>query len=173
MPSDQIKFKCTQYINNELKEVDAVTLPRTDFNVGVKVTSYRGITLGASHFYASLNISSLNCKIIGDESGKTFTGNQQPGETQHKRIDAIGIAPKNVYGEYLGRNSIEIRKGDSTTRFCSIEECIEAVESTFKNEFDHQWKLVEDCTDTTWEEYKAKLLEDYSTKKAKQCNTED
>lgn len=173
MTTNGIKFKCTKYIDNKLKEVDAVTLPRTDFNVGVHVSSWKGITLGASHFYASLNTSSLNCKIIGDESGKTFTGNQQPEETMSKRIDVFGIAPKNVYGEYFGRNSIEIRKGDRTTRFCSIEECIEAVESTFKNEFDEHWKLVEDCTDTTWEEYKTQLLEDYSTKKAKQCNAED
>ena len=156
-----MKFKCTKYINNELKEVDAVTLPRTNFNVGVCVTSWNGITLDASHFYASLNVSCLNCKIIGDDSGETFSGNQQPEETQHKRIDAIGIAPKNVYGEYFGRNSIEVRKGDPTTRFNSIEECIEAVESTFENEFDQRWKLVEDCTDTPWEKYKKELIEDY------------
>ena len=159
-----MKFKCTKYINNELKEVDAVTLPRSDFNVGANVTSYRGITLGASHFYASLNISSLNCKIIGDDSGETFSGNQQPEETQGKRIDVFGIAPKNVYGEYLGRKSIEIRKGYPTTRFNSIEECIEAVESTFENEFDYRWKLVEDCTDTPWEEYKKELIEDYGVR---------
>ena len=165
MTTDEIKFKCTKYIDNKLKEVDAVTLPRTDFNVGVHVSSWKGITLGASHFYASLNISSLNCKIIGDDSGETFSGNQQPEKTQRKRIDAIGIAPKNVYGEYMGRNSIEVRKGDLTTRFNSIEECIEAVESTFENEFNQQWKLVEDCTDTSWEEYKKELIEDYSTKK--------
>ena len=163
MTTDKIKFKCTKYINNELREVEAVTLPRSDFNVGVNVTSWRGITLGASHFYASLNISSLNCKIIGDDSGETFSGNQQPEETQGKRIDVFGIAPKNVYGEYLGRKSIEIRKGHPTTRFNSIEECIEAIESTFENEFDHRWKLIEDCTDTPWEEYKKELIEDYST----------
>ena len=163
MTTDKIKFKCTKYINNELKEVDAVTLPRSNFNVGVNVTSYRGITLGASHFYASLNISSLNCKIIGDDSGEIFSGNQQPEETQSKRIDVFGIAPENVYDEYLGRMSIEIRKGDPTTRFDSIEECIEAVESTFENEFDHRWKLVEDCTDASWEKYKKELVEDYST----------
>ena len=165
MNTDEIKFKCTKYINNELKEVDAVTITRTNFNVGVHVSSWRGITLGASHFYASLNVSGLNCKIIGDNSGETFHGNQQPEETQGKRIDAVGIAPKNVYGEYLGRKSIEIRKGYPTTRFNSIEECIEAVESTFQNEFNHQWKLIEDCTDTQWEEYKKELIEDYSTRK--------
>lgn len=159
-----MKFKCTKYINNELKEVDAVTLPRSDFNVGVKITSWRGITLGASHFYASLNTSSLNCKIIGDDSGETFSGNQQPEETQGKRIDVFGIAPKNIYGECLGRKSIETRKGYPTTRFNSIEECIEAVESTFENEFDYRWKLVEDCTDTPWEEYKKELIEDYGVR---------
>ena len=157
------KFKCTKYIDGKLREVDAVTLPRSNFNVGVNVTSWRGITLGASHFYASLNISSLNCKINGDDSGEIFSGNQQPEETQAKRIDVFGIATENVYGEYLGRNSIEIRKGDLTTRFNSIEECIEAVESTFENEFDHRWKLIEDCTGTPWEEYKKELIEDYST----------
>ena len=159
-----MKFKCMKYINNELKEVDATTLPRTDFNVGVKITSWKGITLGASHFYASLNTSSLNCKIIGDDSGETFSGNQQPEETQSKRIDVFGIATENVYDEYLGRMSIEIRKGDPTTRFNSIEECIEAVESTFENKFDQRWKLIEDCTDTTWEEYKKELIEDYGAR---------
>lgn len=158
-----MKFKCTQVINGKLIEVDAATLPRTNFNIGVKITSWKGIVFDASHFYASLNISSLDCKIIGDESGQTFSGNQQPEETQSKRIDVFGIATKNVYGKYFEKNSIEIRKGYPTTRFNSIEECIEAVELTFKTDFNEKWKLVESYTDIPWKEYKQELIEDHST----------
>ena len=142
-----------------------ITLPRTDkFGLGVtaSIHTYESAVMFSKHFYASLHISSLDCKIVDDESGNTFTSNMQPEESLFDRIDVKYPAPINIYGEIFGVKSLDVRKGCPTSRFDSIEECIKAIEITFKRECGGEpWILVDDNYDS-WEEAKARFIEIYS-----------
>jgi len=142
-----------------------ITLPRTskyEFGVCASVHTYNGAVMFATHFYASLHIPDLNCKIIDAKDDRTFTSNMQPEESLFKRIDVKHPAPANLYGETFGVKALEVRKGQPTSRFNSIEECIEAIESTFTNECGCEpWILVDDNYDS-WEEAKERLIKLYS-----------
>ena len=151
-----------EFENNGKK---CITLPRTsefDFGVCASVFTYAGNVMLAKHFYASLHISDLKCKIIGDKSDSTFCSNMQPEESTFKRIDVKYKSPVNVYNDKFGVKSLEVRKGCPTSRFDTIEECIEAIESTFTNKCGGEpWILVDDNYDS-WEEAKERLMKQYS-----------
>lgn len=141
-----------------------ITLPRTSkYQLGVcaSVFTYTSNVIFAKHFYASLHISNLDCKIVGDETDSTFSSNMQPEESIFNRIDVKYKSPVNVYGETFGVKTLEVRKGCPTSRFDTIEECIETVESTFIEECGGEpWILVDDNYDS-WEEAKERLMEQY------------
>lgn len=142
-----------------------ITLPRTSkFQLGVtaSVYTYAGNVMFATHFYASLHISDLDCEIIGDDSGKKFSSNTQPKESMFKRIDVKRIMPTNIYNEKFGVKFLDTGKGCLTTRFDSIEETVEAIESTFIDKCGGEpWILVNDSYDP-WEEAKARFIKLYS-----------
>ena len=156
-----------EFENNGKK---CITLPRTsvyDFGVTVNVYTYADNLIFAKHFYASLHISDVKCKIIDDKSDMTFTSNTQPKESLFERIDVkykspVDVYSEDVYGETFGAKTIEVRKGCPTSRFDTIEDCVEAIESTFIKECGGEpWILVDDNYDS-WEEAKERLIKLYS-----------
>jgi hypothetical protein len=141
-----------------------ITLPRTrkyDLYVQVNVHTFKGSVVFAEHFYASLNVSNLSCKIIGDKSDRMFISNMQPEESKFKRIDIFAPAMGNIYGESFGVRELEIRKGCPTIRFESIKDCIEAIESTFKEEFSGEPWVLSGSNYEPWEEAKLQLIKLY------------
>jgi len=142
-----------------------ITLPRNgifDLNIQANIHTYIGGVWYATHFYASLHIPNLSCKIIGDTSDATFNSNVQPEESRFDRIDVTYPAPANIYGDNFVVKCLEIRKGCPTGRFDSIEECIKGIELAFKENFGGKpWILTDDNHDS-WNEKKTILIKEFS-----------
>lgn len=141
-----------------------ITLPRSDFGLDVRVEllTYIGQCFNAVHYYASLHISGLSCKIIGDKPDRTFSSNTQPEESSFRRIDVTAPATQDIYSTTYGRKWLDVRKGFPTSRFDSIEDCIEAVELTFRENFDPESWVLSGSNHEPWEEVKIKLIKEYS-----------
>ena len=145
-------------IEFENNGVACITLPRSecDCKVRTEIITYAGIATSEGHFYASLHISDLSFHKMGDESSMTSWSNMQPKESRFDRTDVTMKAPKAIYGDVFGRKMIEVRKGFPTSRFENVQDCLAAIESTFKKEFynhDSKWVL-SGPNDELWEEYK-------------------
>lgn len=143
-----------------------ITLPRTSdysLEVDAEITTYAGLVWYAIHFYASLRVHDLRCKVIDDDSDKIFCSNMQPKESLFNRIDVTAISKQDIYTENEnGRKIIDVKKGYETSRFDNIEDCIEAIESTFNEMFDEPWVLKRSCREESWEESKRKTIEFYN-----------
>lgn len=146
-----------------------ITLPRTgmfDLHASVVITSYIGVVAWAKHFSASIHISGLSCKLVGDESNNRFRSSAQPKESKFDRIDVTMPAPHNVYCDDfefgVDKTKLQIRKGCPTSRFDSLEECFEAVELTFEKKLGAPWILSSDNYEP-WEETKINLTKLYET----------
>jgi len=144
-----------------------ITLHRTEMDVGVRITTYAGIVGYASHFYASFEVPSLSCVVIDSDGKEKFWTNIQPHESDSYVIEITKQADKPIYSENFGKRITEVKRGERTRRFDSVYEVIEAIESSFNKIFGEPWKLYMCYTDTTWEEYKKELLEDYGSKTGK------
>ncbi|MCK4666911.1 hypothetical protein KAU33_09190 [Candidatus Dependentiae bacterium] len=140
-----------------------ITLSRTDLGLYVRaeVFSYIGQCANAVHYYASLHISDLSCKIIGDESGETFSSNVQPKKSSFRRIDVSAPAAQDIYSTTYGRKWLDAKKGCLTSRFDSIEDCIEAVELTFRENFDPELWVLSGRNHEPWDKAKAELIKEY------------
>lgn len=143
-----------------------ITLPRSDFGLYVRaeVFSYIGQCANAIHYYASLHISDLSCKIIGNESDETFSSNVQPKKSSFKRIDVYAPAKQDIYSTAYGRKWLDVRMGCPTSRFDSIEECIEAVELTFRENFDPELWVLSGSNHKPWDKTKAELIKFHNEK---------
>ena len=152
--------------------INYITLPRTGFNfhIRVEVSTYIGQCIEAVHYYASLYIPSLSCKIIGDKSDKTFTSNFQPEESLFDKINVLAPAKSDVYSRTFGRKWLDVRKGSPTSRFDSIEECIEAVELTFRENFDSESWVLSGDNHEAWDEAKIELIKLHSEKDQDEIN---
>jgi len=138
----------------------SITLPRTGFDLHVRaeVFSYIGQCANAVHYYASLHISDLSCKVIGDESDMTFSSNVQPKESSFKRIDVLAPAKQDIYSTSFGRKCLDVKRGCPTSRFDTIEDCIEAVELAFRENFDPEYWVLSSSNHEPWEKAKAELI---------------
>lgn len=140
-----------------------ITLPRTGFDLDVRaeVFSYIGQCFNAVHFYASLHISDLSCIIIGEKTDRTFSSNIQPKESSFRRIDVLAPAKQDTYSTTYGRKWLDVGKGCPTSRFDNIEDCIEAVELTFRENFDPESWVLSGSNHEPWDEAKAELIKEY------------
>jgi hypothetical protein len=148
--------------NNTTKKYKAKTLPAKDRSVNWSITSYRGWSAGAAHWYGNLKVYALSIEIIeayGDERkyhnpGDVFGTNFFP-ETMEKCPDlkwtdgfSIDITyeretdEKNPYK----KEEWEIEhKGDHSSRFPDFYLLKKRVEEEYLRLFGEQWKLVHNC----------------------------
>lgn len=150
----------------EYRDKECITLPRTgdyDLEVDAEITTYAGLVWYAVHFYASLRVHDLRCKVVDDDLNKVFNSNMQPKESSFSRIDVTTVAKQDIYTEdENGKKIIDVKKGWETSIFDNIEDCIEAIESTFNEMFGEPWILKRYCRDESWEESKRKTIKFYN-----------
>ena len=131
------------------KEGKCITLPRKPI-VYVDITTYVGTLSYAKHYYATFKIKPLDACSVTDPNN--FVAEKYlPEEAKRHRIDIRYKAKNKIYGKAFTKRIVEVKEGEYTIRFTSIEDVIKTVESEFKRIFPG-WILKH--KDLTWEQYK-------------------
>lgn len=139
-----------------------ITIPRIGIKLKVagSVNTYGTIVIFSEHFYGYLDVLPCQCKEI--ESGKTFSSYNQPQSSRGKNINVTHRSQITTYKHnHLDKKVVDIRKGDETMRFPTVQECISHIESTFTSLFGLGWELVGSNYEP-WAEYKNEIIEVYS-----------
>jgi hypothetical protein len=121
--------------------LDTSKLEEDDLKVGVSIDSYIGYDAFATHVFASFHY-------------------------KDNVIDVGRIATENIYNKWdIGQDVREVRIdvaiGQHTTRFNSIYELIEAIESEFSRLFGEPCIIYGYYNNLSWEEYKKERIEYY------------
>ncbi len=124
-----------------------------DFKVCGHISSWRGVSIGAVHWYGKLTAYGVN---VINPKDKLTGGLVKNGVYWNSlRIEVTKPASKDMFSNSIFDDTRRLlyRKGEPTGCFDSRKEVAEAVEADFQRIFGEGWELRDDYG-TSWEEEK-------------------
>jgi len=138
----------------DLCDVERITqnaeVPR---KVRLKINTWMGgYDYNAKHFYAVFSVPGLEY----EDEGSLVHSSDMPDKSKAFEFDVTRVAKKSEWGmdPILGRKRIEVRKGQNTRGFWTLEDVRKAVKKSFKRIFGEGWVLVGQFGRTAEEEFR-------------------
>jgi hypothetical protein len=134
-------------------ENDKKHINKQKFEVAGNISSWRGTSIGATHWYGKLDCFEIKLKRP-DYINDTYLS-----------IEVTKISERNMFHDSIfdDKRILVCKKGCPTDCFDSVEEAIEYIEKSFNRIFGDGWTLKgRSATDDTWEREKEYWRKDKS-----------